>query len=534
MMGERDFNPSGLDCDNVLKIVLGYLTSLVALSNRDEMIKQLTDMSRDIVDAERCSLWLLDNDNHTIYTKIADGLGDVRIPRGSGFAGYVIESSRPLISNDPYNDERFLREVDGKTGYKTKNLIAVPVVNSEGEPIGAFEAVNKRGAGSFDDNDLRLLALSVAITGRMIDSFTTNDILETIFTFATKIADETNLDKLLLLLADLARDILHADRCSLWLVDREREELWTKTAHGLGSVRIPMQSGFVGYVVTNNVPLICNEAYSDSRFNPDVDKMSGYTTKSIIAIPIRTLQNDIIGAVQCVNKKSKTQNFMQSDLEKLLLVRGYAAQTLEVSVLYKEIEDTQKEVVFTLGTACEFRSKETSNHVKRVAEYSMLFALQYGLDMEDVQMVKQASPMHDIGKIAIPDSILNKPGKLLPEEFGVIKTHTEIGYGMLCFSKRKLLKAAAIIAGEHHEKWDGTGYPKGLKGEEIHIYGRITALADVFDALGSDRCYKKAWELDKILALFKEERGKHFEPKLIDIFFENLDAFLMIRDKHTD
>ena len=142
--------------------------------------------------------------------------------------------------------------------------------------------------------------------------------------------------------------------------------------------------------------------------------------------------------------------------------------------------------------------------------------------------------MHDIGKVAIPDNILNKPGKLTSEEYDIMKTHSTVGYEMLKGSKRKLLKMASIVAYTHHEKWDGTGYPRGLKGEEIHIYGRITALADVFDALGSYRCYKPKWEDEKIFELFRNERGKHFDPKLIDIFFEHLDEFLKIRDEFRD
>ena len=206
----------------------------------------------------------------------------------------------------------------------------------------------------------------------------------------------------------------------------------------------------------------------------------------------------------------------------------------KINNLNTEIEETQKEVVFTMGAIGESRSKETGNHVKRVAEYSKLLALHYGLDSREAEILKQASPMHDIGKVAIPDAILNKPGKFNEEEFEYMKRHAEIGYEMLKGSKRELLKAASIVAYEHHEKWDGSGYPRGLKQEEIHIYGRITALADVFDALGSDRCYKEAWSDERIFQLFKEERAKHFDPSLVDLFFKHLDEFLTIRAKFQD
>ncbi len=206
----------------------------------------------------------------------------------------------------------------------------------------------------------------------------------------------------------------------------------------------------------------------------------------------------------------------------------------EIESLNHEIEETQKEVVFTMGAIGESRSKETGNHVKRVAQYSKILALYYGLDEKEADMLKQASPMHDIGKVAIPDSILNKLGKLDAKERKVMDTHTKLGYNMLKHSNRDLLKAAATVAYEHHEKYDGSGYPKGLKGKNIHIYGRITAVADVFDALGSDRCYKKAWDDERIFELFRKERGKHFDSKLVDIFFKHIDEFLRIRDDFKD
>ena len=160
-------------------------------------------------------------------------------------------------------------------------------------------------------------------------------------------------------------------------------------------------------------------------------------------------------------------------------------------------------------------------------------AAAYGLCEDDIDMLELASPMHDIGKIAIPDAILNKPGKLTNEEFEIIKTHTQKGHDMLGISNRPLFKVASQIALTHHEKYDGTGYPNSLKGDDIPIFGRITALADVFDAIGSDRCYKKAWEMEKVLEFIKEQRGKHFDPKLVDIFFDNLDDILKIKEEVT-
>jgi len=220
---------------------------------------------------------------------------------------------------------------------------------------------------------------------------------------------------------------------------------------------------------------------------------------------------------------------INNDLEQQMIER-----ISQVYALNEEIKQTQREVVFTMGAIGESRSKETGNHVRRVALYSEVLAKHYGLNEDAVTLLKEASPMHDIGKVAIADSILNKAGILTKAERNIMMTHTSLGYDMLKYSTRDLLKTAAIIAKEHHEKYDGTGYPFGLKANEININARITALADVFDALGSNRCYKMAWSDEKIFEMFREEKGKHFDPTLVDIFFEHLDEFLLIREKYQD
>lgn len=202
--------------------------------------------------------------------------------------------------------------------------------------------------------------------------------------------------------------------------------------------------------------------------------------------------------------------------------------------LRDEIEATQRELVYILGEAVEKRSKETGGHVKRVAIISELLAREVGMSAEDSAIIKLASPLHDIGKIGIPDNILNKPGKLTPEEWAIMQTHATIGYEMLAGSEKRILKVGAKIAHEHHENWDGSGYPRGLKGEAISLAGRITAVADVFDALGSKRCYKEPWGTEQILAEMKQLSGTKFDPQLIDLLFDNIDTVVGFRTKYPD
>ena len=200
--------------------------------------------------------------------------------------------------------------------------------------------------------------------------------------------------------------------------------------------------------------------------------------------------------------------------------------------LREDIVATQEEVLSTLGELGEWRSKETGDHVNRVALYSELLAREYGCNESDIELLKMASPMHDIGKVIIPDNILLKPSKLTNEEFTIMKEHTVYGWEIFHKSKHPLLQTAALIAHQHHEKWDGSGYPRGLKGLDIHTFGRITAIADVFDALSHERVYKKAWEMEKVLDFLKAERGISFEPKLVDLFLENLDEIIKIKHLH--
>ena len=200
----------------------------------------------------------------------------------------------------------------------------------------------------------------------------------------------------------------------------------------------------------------------------------------------------------------------------------------------KELKDTQLEIVNRLGLAAEYRDNETGLHIIRMSQFSFEIAKKAGLPLEEAEIILNASPMHDIGKIGIPDSILLKPGKLSPPEWEVMKTHTTIGAKILKGHPSKLLQTAVTIAMTHHERWDGTGYPRKLEGEEIPISGRIVTIADVFDALTSVRPYKKSWPVADALAAIEENSGSQFDPDLVAAFRESLPTILQIKEKYLD
>jgi putative two-component system response regulator len=205
-----------------------------------------------------------------------------------------------------------------------------------------------------------------------------------------------------------------------------------------------------------------------------------------------------------------------------------------VSERTHELAESRLDIIRRLGLACEFRDNDTGMHLERMSRYSRILAVAAGLNNEHANLLFEASPMHDVGKIGVSDSILLKPGKLTPEEFVEIKKHATIGGYILASGKSDLLRMAEKIALFHHEKWDGTGYPQGLKGEEIPEEARIVAIADVFDALTSSRPYKKAWDVNEAADFILNNAGSHFDPRLAELFHSVLPEILKVRDQFVD
>ena len=209
-------------------------------------------------------------------------------------------------------------------------------------------------------------------------------------------------------------------------------------------------------------------------------------------------------------------------------------RTAALQVAHQDLHESRLQVVRRLGRAAEYRDNETGLHIIRMSYISVVIAKAIGMSVEEQDLLLNASPMHDIGKIGVPDHILLKPGKFEPEEWEIMKTHAQIGADILSGDDTPMMCMAREIALTHHEKWDGSGYPKGLKGEDIPLVGRITALADVFDALTSERPYKKAWSNEDAVAFIKEQSGRHFDPKLVACFIEHFDEVIAIKEEYVE
>uniref|UniRef100_A0A7V5XFN9 Response regulator n=1 Tax=Thermodesulfobacterium geofontis TaxID=1295609 RepID=A0A7V5XFN9_9BACT len=226
------------------------------------------------------------------------------------------------------------------------------------------------------------------------------------------------------------------------------------------------------------------------------------------------------------------QNLLEKEVEKKTseLQKLY----LQLQIAYNEIKDLSLEIIYRLAKAAEFKDKYTGFHIQKIGFYSTKIAEHLGLSKEQIELIKYSSPLHDIGKLKIPDHILLKPGPLSKDEWEIMKTHTTMGAKILEGSKIKYLKAAEKIALLHHEKWDGTGYPYGLKGKKIPLFARIVSIVDVFDASTSDRPYRKAFSVEEAFEIIKNESGKHFDPELVEVFLKIKEEIIEIRTLFKD
>ena len=276
----------------------------------------------------------------------------------------------------------------------------------------------------------------------------------------------------------------------------------------------------------NNFPIIMVTANVEKEYDAISLKANDFISKpyDIDILTARTL-----------NYAKLNKYYKMVENQKDVLEKQVKQRTQELENTLKLAKRTEYEISIRLGLASEFRDLETGGHIKRMSHYSTLLAKLYGLEEEECELILYAAPLHDIGKVGIPDKILLKPGRFEGNEFEIMKQHSILGAKMLEGADNfPVLKAGHIIALQHHERWDGKGYPSNIKGEDIHLYARIIAVADVFDALSSKRCYKKPMELQTVLNILKEESGTHFDPTLVDLLLNNIDKFLLIQDKYQD
>lgn len=341
--------------------------------------------------------------------------------------------------------------------------------------------------------------------------------------FGTRISCEIRLDKLLDIIAQQITKMLDVGRCTIYLKDVEKNELWSKIAQGRGlehtEIRVPLNgNGVISICARTGETINLPNAYEDPRFCMDVDMVTDFRTHTLLAVPLKNNSGRVLGVFQVANK-SDGNPFDKKDEGILLLLATLASSAIEIAKLYQDVHVAQLETIYRLAVTAEYRNQQdTRAHLKNISIISYLLALALGMTRKEAELIKNASPLHDIGKVALADNILLKPGKLTPEEFEIMKSHTVYGGRILEGAHSKILQIAHKMSLYHHEKWNGLGYPKALQGEEIPIEARIVTVADVFDALCVFRVYKKAWKTDDAYEYILGEAGKSFDPRVVAAF----------------
>ena len=346
--------------------------------------------------------------------------------------------------------------------------------------------------------------------------------------FGYQIWQQTHLGSLLDLLAEEVRQILSTDRCSIFLYDKEKNELWSQVAQGIEkrTLRFSIDKGIIGYVARTLKTINVKDTANSEYFNPAEDLKTGYHTKSILAMPLINKsgeKEELVGVFEVLNKNEGVFNAEDEGI--LAMLCSIAASAIANAQLSEAIRKSHLETILRLAMAAEARDQEDlKGHLRRMSRYSAFIAEGMRLAPDFVEAIQYASPLHDIGKIAIPDRVLRKPARLTDEETQEMHEHTVLGAKILENAESAILKIAYNVAYAHHERYDGKGYPRQLKGNDIPLEARIVALADVFDALTSKRVYKPGWSLDETIAYIELESGKHFDPKVVQGFFNSLPA----------
>lgn len=314
---------------------------------------------------------------------------------------------------------------------------------------------------------------------------------------------------------------LDAERCTVFVYDADRNELWSQVASGLNDydeIRFPAHMGLAGYVLKTGEVQNIADAYADPRFNKDVDRKTGYTTRNLLCVPIRNRRGDILGVFQVLNKRQAS--FGPADEDLLLAIAATAGMSIENALMAQEQKKAFESFIVTLSSTIDARDPITAGHSERVADYSLLIADELSMSNEEREVLKYASLLHDIGKIGIREEVLIKDGRLTVEEYRHIQEHARYTYDILrnIYFERHLTKVPEIAA-SHHEKMDGTGYFRGLRGMQIPLAGRILAISDVFDAITSRRHYRNRMPFDRVLSILRKDAGTHFDPDCVDLFF---------------
>lgn len=468
----------------------------------------------------------------------ASGLIGRRMPVTEGIAGWVIKTGRTYHCPDVTKDTRWSSRIGAEIRFKTRNIIAAPL-RTDKDTIGVIELINKMDGQAFGRNDIAILdfladqlALDVAYTNLLAESRREIGRRALQMELANVLNSTLDQREVRRRAMEAATSLMDAEVGSLLLVDEKSNDLFFEVALGergekLKQIRLRMGEGIAGWVAQHNEPALVNDVESDPRHFKKAGVITGFRTRNMVCVPVRS-RGKVIGVLQAINKKDGGL-FTEQDLNNFLTLSNQVAIALENAHLYEELKETFMSTAEALAAAVEKKDPYTGGHIRRVVAYSMAIARHMGLSPADMEKLRLGAVLHDIGKIGIRDSVLLKQGGLSTEELTIMRSHPLLGADILGHIEQ--MRGISRIMRSHHEKWDGSGYPDGLKGEAIPIQARIISVADAFDAITTDRPYRKAADIEAAKEEIRRFSGRDFDPNVVDAFLRAIEDGDIILDE---
>ncbi len=502
-------------------------------SHLDQLLVQMFDLILEVCGAESGTLYLLDQSAGELEFRLVRGstspnLVGKRIPKDVGIVGATIRERRPLEVVDIVNDPRWYRGPSETAAHRVTKVISFPLL-LRSEPTGVIQIFNYQWA------ELELIQLlgnrmasEVEQAALLESSRSYSQRLEALVSIIGKIASSLDRDQILQIILEYASVLLDAEASSLFLVDEQTGDLVLQSASktqtaDLSNIRVPPGKGVIGHVVQTGETVLVADVTRDERYYKGIDQNTGFATRSILAVPLRSREikmgvsemngvaEHVIGGVEVLNKRVKT--FTSEDARLLETLASHAATVLQIADLYNSTNELFHSVLRVTSAMVDARDRYTEGHSQRVSDFAVAIATELGLPAEMVRHIQISGLLHDVGKIGVADAILNKTGALTPAEFAEMKKHPTIGANIL--KEVAVLKVEMAGVLEHHEKLDGSGYPAGLRGDQISLMGRVLAAADVFDALTSDRPYRKGWDVEETFEKMINGIGTHFDGECV-------------------
>ncbi len=527
----------GNDIEDTARVfeILARANIIASTTESLELLREMLDLIIDVCSASTGTMYLLDKEHQELVFQLVRGeksdeaLIGHRIGSDQGIVGAAVQQKQAIVVDDLTHDPRWYGTVGTKT-VTLRNTIAFPML-LRGEPIGAIQVFN------FRQKPLQLMQM---LGNRMSSEYEKAVLLQTSQEYSQRLETLVNLmmqisatldrDQILNTIIDDAHSLLNAEGTSLFLLDDETNELVLYVSKGVNripvpDIRIPADTGVIGHVVKTGEVVRLGDARQDRRHYDGVDRISGVPTRTLLAVPLRTpdivlgrergiSEARIIGGLEAINKIDG--EFTEADAQLLRSLAEQAALILHLSNLYAEADELFLSTIRALVAAIDAKDPYTEGHSQRVSEYSVVIAQELKLPPETVHHVRIGALLHDVGKIGVSDTILTKPGRLTVEEYEEVKKHPLIGAKII--GQVNLLEAVIPALAQHHERMDGKGYPLGLDESNIALIARIVAVADVFDALTSDRPYRPAIDLEMSLDILRKSAGDHLDARCVDAF----------------